>query len=101
MTASRKILLLWLLLTILNVYVLVLPMMLYFVGIVFVFANFFARAMDDFPKNASTASALLSIIQVVGGMVGSFLVAFGLGYDGDHDGILVYDAGNPVWKPLC
>ncbi len=60
---------------ILNIFVVLLPVFIFSFGNSFIFPSSYAGAMTPFPKQAGSASAVLSSMQILGGVLGSGFVA--------------------------
>jgi Bcr/CflA subfamily drug resistance transporter len=60
---------------ILNIYNVMIPVFIFCFGNSFIFPNSYSGALTPFPNQAGSASAILSSMQILGGVVGSALVA--------------------------
>jgi Bcr/CflA subfamily drug resistance transporter len=60
---------------ILSIYNVMIPVLIFSFGNSFIFPNSYSAALTPFPKQAGSASAILSSMQILGGVVGSALVA--------------------------
>ena len=64
-----------------NVFVIMIPVILYIVGASMIFSNAYAGAFHPFAKMAGTAGAIFGFLQILGGAVGSMLMSFSHSYN--------------------
>ncbi len=59
----------------LNIFIIMIPIMISYFGASYIFPSSYSGAMSPFPNMAGSASAVLSSMQILGGVFGSLLIA--------------------------